>query len=223
MEWYCKRRGRLFIAMLVAWQAAHARPPTEVVMHEGTAIIASKNGTSIKIVAGDGIERTYEFDHCTLKSHMSRRYGRWYGSLGLYDPAPSFGVGLFPPTACNGITRTVVEEGQIHFNDMHFVDAWIRRQQSTIGNIGQVVWTNDGLLVSWAVVPGRYQLNVDVWLICINSQRPQTLTGATDSAITVLANSSLQTTHDCAAVGKEVAVQTRRELEESWSTPPVHR
>nr|WP_315400978.1 hypothetical protein [uncultured Duganella sp.] len=155
MEWCCKRDGQLFVAMLSVWQAAHARPAPELVMHEHTSITAEKNGAAIKIAAGAGIERTYTFGACTLDSHMSIRPARWYCSLGIYDPAPSNGDGPPPPEECKGITRTVVEEGQIHFDDMQLVDAWIRRQQRAIGRIGQVVWTNDGLLVSWAFVPGR--------------------------------------------------------------------
>jgi hypothetical protein len=109
----------------------------------------------------------------------------------------------------------VVQEGQIHFNDMHFVYEWIRRQQRGYARSGKTVWTNDGLLVSWDTVPGRAQLNADVLLICINGKRPKKLEGATDSAIKVIANSG-PPLHECTLVGKDVIDQSRKQMEEDW-------
>lgn len=184
---------------------------TELVMYEGVTIKAQRDGSSISVRSGKGIDRTYEWNDCTLKSHMGERRQRWFGSMGIYDPAPSFGFS-FSPRGCSGISRTVVEEGQIHFDDLRFASEWIRRRPSSY----KTVWTNDGLLVSWTTVPGRTQLNVDVWLMCINGRRPAQLDGATDSAITVTANPKGQSIYDCAVVGKDVIDQTRTQLEAEW-------
>lgn len=184
---------------------------TELVMREGVTIQAQKDGSSINVRSGNGFDRAYEWDNCTLKSNMGARKQRWFGSMGIYDPAPSFGLSS-SPRGCSGISRTVVQEGQIHFDDLRFAYEWIRRRPSSY----KTVWTNDGLLVSWATVPGRTQLNVDVWLVCIDGRRPSQLDGATDTAIRVTANPRGQNIHDCAVVGKDVIDQTRTQLEEEW-------
>ena len=180
-------------------------------MHEGVTIRAKKDGASITVRSGKELDRTYEWDSCILKSHMGARKQRWFGSMGIYDPAPSFGFS-FAPRGCEGISRTVVQEGQIHFDDLRFAYEWIRRQPSGY----KTVWTNDGLLVSWTTVPGRTQLNVDVWLMCINGGRPTQLNGATDSAITVTASPRDKGIYDCAVIEKDVINQTRNQLEAEW-------
>jgi hypothetical protein len=108
----------------------------------------------------------------------------------------------------------VVGEGQIHFDDLRFAHEWIRRRPSSY----KTVWTNDGLLVSWDMVPGREQLNVDVWLMCINGKRPTKLDGATDSAVSAAANKQSQSVHECAVVAQDVIDQTRTQLEEEWKS-----
>ena len=182
---------------------------TELVMREGVTIEARKDNTSVKVTSGKGFDRTYEWDRCKLKSNMGARKQRWYGSLGIGDPAYSSG---FSFGGCAGISRTVVQEGQIHFDDMQFALKWIERRPTSY----KTVWTNDGLLVSWNIVPGRHQLNVDVWLMCVNGKRPKQLVGAIDSAISISPNSTGESIHVCAQVDKNVIDQTRTQLEENW-------
>lgn len=204
-----KMRALVVVPLLVFFQTTSFA--TELVIREDVTIQAQKDGALISISSGKGFDRSYAWDGCTLKSNMGARAQRWYGSLGIFDPAPSFGFS-FSPSGCAGISRTVVEEGQIHFDNMRFVQEWIRRQPSSY----KTVWTNDGLLVSWATVPKRAQLNVNVWLVCIDGKRPTQLDGAIDSAIRVTKNSRGQSIHDCAAVGKEIVDQTRSQLEAEW-------
>ncbi|MES2163075.1 MAG: hypothetical protein V4476_18115 [Pseudomonadota bacterium] len=200
------------LAAFFATHMAHASVATELVMFEGTSIEVSQDGSVIRIVAGDGLDRRYEFDGCSLKSRMGARGGRWMGSLGIYDPAgPGFSF-----SSCKGISRTVVAEGQIHFDDMSFADEWIRRQQRAAGKTGHVAWASNGLLVSWNTVPNRVQLNVDVWRMCFHAAHPTKWGGATDRAIQVQADRSGQTIRDCAVVGKDVIDQTRKDWEEEW-------
>lgn len=210
-----------FIALLFLAQSPSCEAASELVMYEGSSIVASVNGSSIKIVAGKGFDRSYEFDGCRLKSNMNTRVGRWYGSLGIYDPAAQFFPSVFGQKECKGISRTVVEEGQIHFDNMQFANEWIRRQQKTVGKTGKVTWTTDGLLVAWNVAPRRMQLNVSVWLMCFGGQHPKNLLGGKDSTVRVLANHSGQALYDCALVGNDVIEQTRRQLEEEWSKYPI--
>jgi hypothetical protein len=178
-------------------------------MREGATIEARKENTSVIVTSGKGLDRTYEWDACQLKSDMVPRKQRWYGSMGIYDAAPSFGL---PTRGCSGVFRTVVEEGQIHFNDLQFAQKWIERRPKSYNT----VWTNDGLLISWNIVPGRRQLSVDVWLMCINGKRPKLLVGANDSAVTVSPTSTGKSIHECAQVGQDVINQTRSQFEEEW-------
>ena len=155
---------------------------TELVLREGTTVTAKTSSGNISIVAGNGLDRTYKWDNCSLKADMGARRSRWYGSLGIYDPALSFGVlsSIFPWWfSCNGISRTVVEEGQIHFADIRVAENWIEHYSKTQAT----VWSNDGLLVQWMLVPVREQLNVSVWQICISGQRPIELLGAKNEEI----------------------------------------
>ncbi len=182
---------------------------TELVMREGVTIEARKDNTSVKVTSGKGFDRTYEWGRCKLKSNMGARKQRWYGSMGIYDAAPSFG---FSFGGCDGISRTVVQEGQIHFDDMQFALKWIERRPKSY----KTVWANDGLLISWNIVPGRQQLNVDVWLMCINGKRPKQLVGAFDSGVSVSPAETGKGIHECAQVGQDVINQTRAQLEEDW-------
>ncbi len=213
--------SRSFIVLLLLTQSPNGQAATELVMHEGSSIVANVNGSTIKIAAGNGFNRSYEFDDCRLKSSMNARVGRWYGSLGIYDPAAQFLPSFFGKKECKGISRTVVEEGQIHFDNMQFANEWIRRQQKTVGKTGKVTWTSDGLLVAWNVVPNRAQLNVSVWLMCFGGQHPQKLLGGTDSTVRVQANHAGKALYDCVMVGNDVVDQTRRQLEEEWSKYPT--
>jgi hypothetical protein len=197
------------IAIVAVLLSTCANAGTELVMREGVTIEARKDNASVRITSGKGFDRTYEWDRCKLKSDMGARKQRWYGNMGIYDPAPSFGVSF---GGCSGISRTVVQEGQIHFDDMLFAQKWLERRPKSY----KTVWTNDGLLVSWNIAPGRQQLNVDVWLMCINGKRPKQLVGALDSAISVLPNSTEKSIHECAPVDKDVIDQTRAQLEEDW-------
>lgn len=209
--------GRAFTALFFFALSSSVQAAPELVMHKGSSIVASMGGDTVKIVAGDGFDRSYEFDGCTLNSKMHARSGRWFGGLGIYDPAgPSFFR-----RECKGISRTVVEEAQIHFDDIRFANDWIRRQKKTVGKSGKVAWTNDGLLVAWNVSPNRAQLNVDVWRMCFTGQRPRELPGAVDGAIKVLPGPSGLALQECTPVGKNVVDQTRRELEEEWKKYPT--
>lgn len=206
----------VLMALSFVAQLSTAKPAPELVMHEGSTIEAQKDGLVIKVISGRGYDRSYEWDGCSLKSKMDSRPQRFMGRLGIYDPASTSGFSLFSLGSCKGISRTVVEESQIHFDDLQFAYEWIRRQQLGMGATGKTVWTNHGLLVSWNVVPGRIQLNVDVKLICLNGHRPERLEGAADAAIRVVKNSSGQAIHECAVVAKDVIDQTRTQLEKDW-------
>jgi hypothetical protein len=185
---------------------------TELVMDEGTRIEAAAPGGRLSIVAGAGNQRRYEWDGCGLDAHPCARTKRWYGSLGIYDPAPGFAY-LF--SSCNGISRPVVGEGQIHFADQVGAEAWLDRYARVFPET--TVWTNDGLVIRWGLSRQRSQLNADVWQICIAGERTSSLAGAKDQAVTVIAAPAQSTARsECVQVSAAVMAETREVWAKHW-------
>jgi hypothetical protein len=185
---------------------------TELVMREGARIEAAAPGGRLSIVAGTGNHRRYEWDGCGLDAHPCARTKRWYGSLGIYDPAPGFAY-LF--SSCNGISRQVVEEGQIHFADQVGAELWLGRYARVFPET--TVWTNDGLVIQWGVSRQRSQMNADVSQICIAGERTTSLAGAKDQAVTVIAAPGQSTGRfKCAQVSADVVEETQEVWAEHW-------
>ncbi|MEE9914152.1 MAG: hypothetical protein K4571_20755 [Deltaproteobacteria bacterium] len=206
----------LFISTLAFFCVMDSACATELVLREGTNLTAKTSLGNISILAGHGLDRTYKWDNCSLKADMGARRSRWYGSLGIYDPAPSFGIlsSIFPWWfSCNGISRTVVEEGQIHFADRRAAEHWIENYSK----IQTAVWSTDGLLVQWGLDPGREQLNVSVWQICISGQRPIELLGAKNDAFEIVPNDhSISDRYECALVDNDVILETQQVWQKWW-------
>ena len=132
-----------FILALVIVQPAAAADALELVLYEGARLTARTPSGVVSVLAGSGIARKYEWNGCSLDSHMVPRTSRWYGSLGIYDPAPGDGSPFSTFRRCKGVSRMVVEEGQLHFADMEAAQAWIRRYAGAF----PTVWSGDGLVV----------------------------------------------------------------------------
>ena len=185
----------------------------ELVLYDGARLTAHTSSGVISVLAGSGIARTYEWSGCSLESRMVERTRRWYGSLGVYDPAASYGWPFSIFRICNGVSRTVVAEGQIHFADARAAEDWIHRY----ARVFPTVWSNDGLLVQWFVSPGREQLSVDVWQLRISGRPPTQLSGATDELLQLSrTGGSGPLRQDCAAVGSDVALETKKAWDEHW-------
>lgn len=118
---------------------------TELVMSEGSVIDAHSESGRIKILAGPKFQRRYQWNGCELVAHPCPRSERWYGSLGIYDPAPGFAYW----SSCDGISRPVVEEEQLHFPTLDDAEAWVSRFTRIFPET--TVHRNDGLLVQWRI------------------------------------------------------------------------
>jgi len=200
----------LFAAVSLPCEAVGA---PELVLQEGARLTATTSSGSISILAGRGVARTYRWNNCSLQSRMLPRASRWFGSLGVYDPSPgSVGPALFS-RGCKGISRTVVQEAQIHFSDPSAAEKWLARYAA----IGSTVWSNDGLVVQWFLSPGREQLNADVWQVCVLNRQPTELAGATDSALQFVGPVvSGAARRACATVGMDVVQETQKAWDEHW-------
>lgn len=147
---------------------------TEVVMAPGASISAETATGMITIKAGKGLLRSYTWEGATRSVEMGARKVRWYGSLGLAFPGPGDHW-----KEHNGITRGVLEEGQMRFTTVAAAMKWINdRSKGT-----PLVYRNDGLLVAFGKNLSRKQLNVEVWQIFINGRKPTVLDGSQDSKI----------------------------------------
>jgi hypothetical protein len=185
----------------------------ELVLKEGARLEAGNLNSKITVIAGKNQDRRYEWGGCGIDSIMGLRLERWYGSLGMYDAAYHPFNGNH--TECNGITRPVVEEGQIHFADLESAETWIARYSYFLAD--NKVWTNDGLLIRWAINPQRSQIGVDLWQICIRGERPTKLKGASDQSIKIShPNGSAFARQDCAHVPESVYEETKKIWDDHW-------
>ena len=206
----------LLVIMAACAGRAGEAPNPELVLGEGVRLTAKTATGNVSILAGKGLARTYAWNSCSLSADMRARPTRWFGSLGIYDPASSFGFlsHIFPWWfKCEGVSRTVVQEGQIHFADRATAENWILRYAKG----DATVWSNDGLLVKWGLNEPREQINVDVWQICVSGNRPTELPGAQDQSLVLSPKiDSGPARRDCASVDAEVARSTQRDWKAFW-------
>lgn len=194
-------------------QLALAATP-ELALQEHVQLTVNAPDGAITVVAGSGMTRTYKWGGCSLDARMRPRPSRWFGSLGIYDSAPS-NPGFSTTRQCQGISRTVVEEGQIHFDDAAAASEWLRRYAA----VRPTVWSSDGLVVQWSTTPGRDQLSVDVWQVCVASQYPTQLSGAKDSALQVTRLAGVgPSRHACVSVTAGVVAETHAAWQRHWES-----
>jgi hypothetical protein len=153
-------------------------PQNEIVLAKGDSVEVNHPSGTLKIEAGDGTTRYYYWDGIKIKVNLIPRTERWYGSIGIYNPASTFlwFGDQFP--GHKGISRAVVEEGQRHFISEEDAHQWLTRVEGSA--INHYVWTKDGLVVNFNFSPSRCQMNIDLWQFYINGTKPTNLAGAQD-------------------------------------------
>ncbi len=129
---------------------------------------------SLKIRAGSGFARSYTWDGETRSVDLWPREERWYGSFGAYYPGPGSHW-----RSNHGITRGVLQEGQMHFDTVEDAQNWLTSKP-------YAVYTHDGLVVDFRKNSGGGgTLSVDVWQILVRRQRPTMLKNSHDSLISI--------------------------------------
>ena len=150
-------------------------PATESVLSDGMKITALTPSGKINIEAGKTFARSYSGENWSKSSNLIPRNTRWYGSLGLYDPAGSFTKG----------DRLLIDEGKQFF--LTESEA-LRYMQYISAYNGKLTYNNNGLVIAYKVVvipnekPTR---NLAVWQFYINGKKPISLRGAVDKNIDV--------------------------------------
>jgi hypothetical protein len=179
----------LFATLVGAWviapiaisgAARSLRPETETVMSPGMRVEAATPRGTLTISAGGGTLRRYTGVGWHKSIRLIARQERWYGSLGLYDPAGSF----------SPYGRVLPEEGQMHFPLVAQAMGWLHELNVEAGTPAErPIYTNNGLVLCYSLEEGprtgEFVVHVALWQLYIDGHRPNELPGANDSAIRV--------------------------------------
>lgn len=148
---------------------------TESVLTEGMKIIASTPSGKVVIEGKKGFNRTYSGEGWAKASQLTPRTTRWYGSLGLYDPAGSN----------SPYDRLLLDEGRQFFSSESEA---LRYFKAMSGFFGPLTYNNSGLVIAYKITPipgGLPVRHLTIWQIYLNGARPTSLRGATDKNIEV--------------------------------------
>jgi hypothetical protein len=151
----------------------------ELVLAEGSQLIAKSTLGEVRIIAGLGTRRIYVWDNgaCQREAQLWRREERWYGSYGIYFPGP----GNHWPV-CNGIRRGVLEEGQLHFSTLDKAQEWVDQEKASCvsgaGAVCDLIYSADGLVLRFGKTAPRSQLDVTLFQLYVDGFKPQGLEGA---------------------------------------------
>lgn len=144
----------------------------EIVLDNGTRLVATTPQGEIRIEAGPGLLRRYTWDGATRAVVMKPRESRYAGSLGIYYEGTPPG---WQPHA--GIYKVDVEEGQHRFDNLSDAKIWMQIRRL------HYVHTSDGLVVGWKRKNGVLQ--VEVWQFYVDGKKPSYLPGAKNHLIRV--------------------------------------
>ena len=148
---------------------------TEVVLKPGMTVTATNPHGTVIIKAGEGTTRIFSGENWEKKRNLIPRRERWYGSLGLYDPAAS----------SSPYGRLLVDEGRLYFPSVSEALRYLYP-----GSDGfKPVYTNSGLVFGYDVETFGERMeptrSIQLWQIYVNGKRPTSMPGADDSAINV--------------------------------------
>ena len=155
--------------------SAASNIPTESVLSDGMKISASTPSGKILIEGKKGFTRVYSGDSWSKTSTLIPRSTRWYGSLGLYDPADS--------DSMHG--RLLVDEGRQFFSSESEA---LRYMQSLSEYYGNLTYNNSGLVIAYKVIDiegGEPTRSLTLWQFYINGKKPSTLQGAVDQNLKI--------------------------------------
>ncbi|WP_293627563.1 SH3 domain-containing protein [Salinisphaera sp.] len=144
----------------------------EIVLSDGTQIVADAPWGRIKIEAGPGLRRVYTWRGNRRGVILEPRSERFAGSMGIrYEGQPPVWE------AADGITKVDVEEGQRRFETVDDAMIWMQIRRL------RYAYTNDGLVVGWKTKGDT--LTVEVWQFYIDGEKPTTLPGADNTRVAV--------------------------------------
>ena len=147
---------------------------TELAMQPNMTIEAINKHGMVSIEHLSKLKRRYRWDDYDEKRTLIPRAERWHGQLGAYDPASSYIWEIFTP-------RIVAVDSQLHFTSLDEAKSWLH-QSSTVMDW---IYTDDGLVVGFVKSTERNQVNIEVYQIYIDDEKPTKLQGSRPSNISV--------------------------------------
>jgi hypothetical protein len=170
------------------------------VLADGEEVVARFPDFEITVRSGGGCLRHYSWDGVTRSVYLIPRDGRWGRETGLYWP----GTGHHWRRH-GSVSRAVARESVIETDSIEDALDWLRRRDSTDGSVRpyrqgasvrpkghSFVYRDDGLVVGVGLWPPRGQLNVDVFQILVNGEKPTSMPGSTNDAIVVRAPQAME-------------------------------
>jgi hypothetical protein len=152
----------------------------EVVLLEGMKICAKTSNDAICISAVGGNKRSIIWDGKERQITLIPRKERWHGKLGLVSPNQPNNLWK----SKDGVTRVLVQEAIIRFDNKD-------RAINSINFPGKerynVVYNDNGLLFTWhsSDSPKEKLLDLMVFQILIDGEKPETLPGSRNEDITI--------------------------------------
>ncbi len=168
----------LFLVLLLWSISGNKNKPyayTENVLTDGMSITVQTHIEKLTIEGLEGTRRKFTGEGWSKVADLIPRQTRWYGSLGLYDPADS--------NTQSG--RLLVDEGRQFFDSEEEALRYLCEEQK---KGYKIVYSNHGLSLSQDKEPTGLDKPirfVNIWQIYINGKKPTSLKGANDEAIQV--------------------------------------
>jgi hypothetical protein len=156
----------------------------ETVLKAGMTLCATSDDEKICIFAEDDFKRLIYWDGLSNSITLVPRKERWHGKLGLVSPEPPKDLW----TTKNGVTRALIQEAQINVKSVENISRGLNFPGRDDGY--NVVYNDDGLLIIWkkSVLPDHNVLDLMLFQIISNGEKPKTLPGSQNDKIVVVDN-----------------------------------
>lgn len=155
--------------------------PREIVMNDGMKICAmSQNNNKICIISEGNTKRIICIGEEKYSITLIPRTKRWHGKLGLIEPKQP--ENIFKTD--NYTIRLLITEAQIAYSS---VESSVQRLPLYKNNGFNLVYNDDGLLIMWkeSVAPGNNVLDISIFQILIDGEKPNKLPGSQNQNIIV--------------------------------------
>ena len=154
-----------------------ALPFTENILTKGMKITAQTPIEKLIIEGLEGTKRRFIGEKWSKVANLIPRQSRWYGSLGLYDPARS--------STQEG--RLLINEGRQFFKNENEALRFLCNLRKSVDQLDKLTYSSNGLVISYHITPVHKVKNINIWQIYINGKKPTALKGADNHAIEVTA------------------------------------
>ena len=147
-------------------------PVRNAVLKPGEAVEANNSNGKVRITYVAATKRRYEWDEKSRVVTLIPREEIFGGKLGLYEPADAWALPFRKD-------RLVVQESIINFESVSEIEAFLVQSKDYM----DWIYSDDGLVVGFGRTPARRQVDIDLWQLLLQGQKPTKLKGAQNAAI----------------------------------------